>query len=298
MSWEAYKIDIYRFGKHLIPFKVACFVCDAPARQFLKVITSHNGYSGCERCQQVGEYESGTVIFPELNCSPRSDENFLVQNDSDHHKGVSPLIKSTISIGLVSQFVLDPMHLVYLGVMRKLLNLWLKGPLNVRIGSHKKNCISAKLVNSSKFMPSEFNRKPRSLDDLDRFKATELRSFLLYTGPVVLRNNIDINVYKNFLLLSSAINLLSRSDIQGSVEQAREYMHQFIEHFIHIYGRKNAVYNVHNLCHLPDDVVMHGTLDNFSAFQFENFLGFLKKTSEETKLSPNPSYQQDFRKKL
>lgn len=266
----------FSFGNHLIPLKVACFICDAPARQFMKAITSHNGYSGCERCQQVGVYESGTVIFPDLNCVPRSDQNFILQSDSDHHKGVSPLARATFSVGLVSQFVLDPMHLVYLGVMRKLLNLWLKGPLNVRIGSHKKNCISASLVNTAEFMPSEFNRKPRSLDDLDRFKATELRSFLLYTGPVVLRNNVDVNVYKNFLLLSSAVNLLSRTDIEGSVEYARDYIHKFIEHFIHIYGRKYAVYNIHNLCHLPDDVAVHGTLDKFSAFPFENFLGFVK----------------------
>lgn len=125
-------------------------------------------------------------------------------------------------------------------------------------------------------MPSEFNRKPRSLDDLDRFKATELRSFLLYTGPIVLRKNIDINVYYNFLLLSTAVNLLSRTDVEDSVEYARHYIHRFIEHFIEIYGRKNAVYNIHSLCHLPDDVVNHGTLDKFSAFQFENFLGFVK----------------------
>lgn len=38
------------FGNHLISIKVSCFVCDAPARQFLKQITSYNGYSGCERC--------------------------------------------------------------------------------------------------------------------------------------------------------------------------------------------------------------------------------------------------------
>lgn len=67
----------YNFCDHLIPVKVACFVCDAPARQFLKVITSHNGYSGCERCQQCGRYETGKVALPELHCAPRPDENIL-----------------------------------------------------------------------------------------------------------------------------------------------------------------------------------------------------------------------------
>lgn len=60
-------------------------------------------------------------LEPELNCVPRTGQNFLLQIDSDHHKGVSILTKDNIAIGLVFQFVLDPMHLVYLGYMRKLL---------------------------------------------------------------------------------------------------------------------------------------------------------------------------------
>lgn len=266
----------YKLGEHLIPVHTASFICDAPARQFFKRITSHNGYSGCERCQQVGEYEAGTVVFPELNSLPRSDENFLAQSDSNHHRGISPLAKLNMTNCLVSKFVLDPMHLVYLGVMRKLLNLWLKGPLNVRIGSHKKNLISKNLVNVAKFMPAEFNRKPRSLDELDRFKANESRSFLLYTGPVVLKDTTDINIYNNFMLLFSAVNLLSRKDIPNSVEYAKDYLLKFTEHFIQIYGKRYAVYNVRNLWHLPDDVAKHGTLDSFSAFEFENFLGVIK----------------------
>lgn len=266
----------YNYKDHLIPVKLSCFICDAPARQFLKVVTSHNGYHGCERCQQNGIYVSGTVVFPELNHLPRTDDDFLNQSDEDHHKGTSPLVRIR-NIGLVSQFTLDPMHLVFLGVVRKLLNLWLKGPLHVRIGSQKKQAVSDNLLSIAKFMPSEFNRKPRSLDDLDRFKATEFRSFLLYTGPIALLDIIDINVYRNFLLLSAAINLLSRSDIDGSVECARRYLHAFIEHFCQVYGRRHVVYNVHNLSHLPDDVEKYGTIDKFCAFSFENYLGYLKK---------------------
>ena len=86
--------------------------------------------------------------------------------------------------------------MVYLGVMRKLLNLWLKGPLPTRIGSRCKDKISTKLMELAEYMPCEFNRKPRSLNDLDRYKATEFRSFLLYTGPVCLHKYIGDNVYK------------------------------------------------------------------------------------------------------
>lgn len=172
----------FKGAKYLIT--IECFICDAPGRQYLKCIKSHSGYSSCERCQQHGHYDD-TMTFPELNTPLRTDSNFSSMADIDHHKGPSPLLQ--LDVGLVSQFVLDPMHLVYLGVMRKLFHLWLKGPLPTRIGSQSKENISRKLEDMSKHMPREFIRKPRSLNELDRFKATEFRAFLLYTGLLCLQ---------------------------------------------------------------------------------------------------------------
>jgi hypothetical protein len=40
------------FEGNLYKVEIASFVCDAPARQFLKAITGHAGYGGCERCSQ------------------------------------------------------------------------------------------------------------------------------------------------------------------------------------------------------------------------------------------------------
>lgn len=71
---------------------------------------------------------------------------------------------------------------------------------------------------------------------------------------MVLKDTVDNNVYDNFMLLFSAVNLLSRTDVPSSVEYAKDYLLKFIDHFIQIYGKRNAVYNVNNLCHLPDGI--------------------------------------------
>ncbi|EZA61808.1 hypothetical protein X777_10291 [Ooceraea biroi] len=147
------------------------------------------------------------------------------------------------------------------------------------LGLVKKDLLSKKLVALRSFIPSEFNRKPRSLTDLCRWKATEYRSFLVYLGPVVLKNILDISIYEHFLLFHSTISIhLSKHNINNlGLPLAQELLETFIEHAEKIYGLEFYVYNVHILCHLTSDVQMYGPLDNCSCFPYENYLGKLKK---------------------
>jgi len=70
------------------------------------------------------------MTFPEISAPKRNDVAFDEMQDPDHHRGESPL--SEMGIGMVSQFVIDYMHLVCLGVVRRLIWLWLNGPVHVQ----------------------------------------------------------------------------------------------------------------------------------------------------------------------
>jgi len=48
------------------PVVIHSFVCDAPARAFIKGIKCHSGYSSCDKCTVHGEY-TGKIIFPSLD---------------------------------------------------------------------------------------------------------------------------------------------------------------------------------------------------------------------------------------
>jgi len=50
-----------------IKITIHSFVCDAPARAFIKGIKSHSGYSSCEKCTVRGEYHTNKVIFPSVD---------------------------------------------------------------------------------------------------------------------------------------------------------------------------------------------------------------------------------------
>lgn len=170
------------------------------------------------------------------------------------------------------------MHLVCLGVTRKLISLWQKGPLKTRLGPAFVRNVSSQLTELQPHAPSEMNRKPRSLIESDRWKATEFRTFLLYTAPVCLKGNIPKAMYENFMLLSVAMTIfLSPSFCADYADYAGNLLVLFVDHCSRLYGKETMTYNMHCLTHLIHDVQAFGVLDNISCFPFENFLGQIKR---------------------
>ncbi|KAJ8935531.1 hypothetical protein NQ314_012749, partial [Rhamnusium bicolor] len=194
-------------NKHF-KIKLEAFYCDAPARAYLKQIVGHNGKEACERCDIVSIYsrEDKKRYYPtNSNAKLRSDEDFL-NISSDHVSGQSPLLE--LDVGLVSNFVLDPMHLIYLGIMKRLINYWLEGKRQFKLSKAATADIN-KNLHSFKvhIIPTEFGRKIRTFNDVKRWKAVEFRFFLLYSGILAMRSSLDSVKYKHFLLLHVGIFL-------------------------------------------------------------------------------------------
>lgn len=261
-----------------IEFYIHSFICDAPARAFIKCVKYHSGYSSCDKCTVHGEYLNGRVVLRELDNPKRTDASFQLQEDESYHMGFSPLLK--LNCGLVSKFPIDYMHCVLLGVMKKLLCSWAIGPSSkVKLSRADTQILSDRIESLSGFIPKEINRKPRSLLELPRYKATEFRTFLLYVGPTVLHSVVELAVYEHFLLFHVAISILcsSRHLSKSLISQANLFLKTFIEHGEKLYGKQFIIFNVHLLSHLCDDVHAYGPLDKFSTFPFENYLGQLKR---------------------
>lgn len=269
---------------HIISVKINSIVCDAPAKSFISFIKNHTGYFGCSKCIDEGDFLRNRMTFQSVDSKLRNDYSFKSRKQPEHHTGDSILEK--LDIGMVSQISLDYMHLVCLGVMKRLLQFWVKGYKNTRCSDANLVEIDRRLNLCRKSIPNEFARKPRSVLDVDRWKATEFRQLLLYTGPVVLKNCISSDFYKHFLSLSIAIRILVDEKFCTDCELnifSHSLLKWFIKNYANLYGEEFISYNVHNLCHLPNEVKTHNqNLDGFSSFKFENYMQKLKK-----KIKPN-----------
>ena len=130
-------------------------------------------------------------------------------------------------------------------------------------------------------IPSEMARQPRRLDEVKRWKATEFRQFLLYTGIVVLRGVLHDRYYSNFLALTVAARIMLDDNQQfrnDHLEYANKLTRYFVRKSRELYGPTFATYNVHSLIHLHEDVAhFDANLDRISCFPFENYLQVIKK---------------------
>lgn len=259
------------------PFKIRNYIFDAPARSLIKCCVSHGGYGACEKCTCVGEYVNDRVVYTDLNAPLRTDYSFITQEDPLHHVGRS--ILERVHTGMVSQFRLDPFHLVWHGAFKRLLMTWIQWNGPWKLNKYSRENISNNLIILKDFCPSDFCRPPRSLNDWKIYKGTEERRLCLYDGLLVFRDNLQENIYKNYLLLQAALYILS-SPVHVNVLNnfANELLRTFIQHCIKLYGKRFVAYNIHSLCHLAQECAEHGSLENFSSFRFENRLKSIKSS--------------------
>lgn len=162
--------------------------------------------------------------------------------------------------------------------MKLLLKLWFRGRKSF-LSAIALGILSEELIKLGKYIPKEFNRKTQSLSDIGRWKATVLRFFLLYAGPLVLKDQIPNENLHHFYILNCAIRILCHTSYyKTNNENAENMLRFFVEDFKSIYGERYITFNVHNLIHLAKECLNNdGPLDEFSAFEFENAMQFIKK---------------------
>lgn len=276
-------------GGHQVLIQIRCFICDTPARAFIKGVINFNGKYGCIKCTTKGTYSqiSRTMVFPDINALKRTDASFRAKEYSDHQRCDSPLTRLPIDM-IEDVIVADSLHLLELGVMKKLLNGWRTGcmSMNAKWSTFEKKQISNLLV-CVRF-PMEIHRRMRSLDFVSVWKGLEYRNFLNYAGIVILKDFLPDKYFTHFVILFCAVRICSVSRYSNLLEIARSLFNDFLIQFKSLYGIEFMTSNIHNLCHVVDEVAKFGPLITLSAYPFENCLHSLKKMIQT---GPNPLAQ-------
>lgn len=258
-------------------FRFRCFVGDAPALALATGTMGHASYFGCPKCDQVCCSDGHKLYYQWFIGKLRTDESFRLRTDKLHHK---PQFQNRALLlervmGMISQFVIDAMHAIDLGVTKRISKFiftskYVTKPVFANL--------QARFKSFRQYVPSEFARKPRSLIEVNNFKATEFRQMLLYTIPVLLKDLVNPKLYKHVLKLHVAIRLLSDpSKYKENIQAARQLIEEFVHKYDSIFGKENFTFYSHCILHIPDYVELYGPLYSLSAYKYENHMRVIKR---------------------
>ena len=139
----------------------------------------------------------------------------------------------------------------------------------------------------------DLSRTPRSFIDRKKWKASEFRFFLLFSGLPCLRQAVVLgglppdNFYHFALLTTAMRHLHSGSATSVSVDIAQLLLDNFVRLFPIFYGsRRVCTYNNHALRHMPKQVLDNCPLSLTSAFVFDSFIAQLKRLFSGTRGIP------------
>ncbi|KAE8739592.1 hypothetical protein FOCC_FOCC014908 [Frankliniella occidentalis] len=220
------------------------------------------------------------TTFVETDSALRTDQMFRDRVHPNHHRGYSPL-EDIIGLNMVSAFKLDPQHLIYLGLVKKILRKKL-GARNIgRLADDDVALFKNLSQELGPHFPKEFNRKPRTFKSVSQLTAADFRRFLLYEGIVVMKAVLPVDEYQNFLLLHCSTYILESPEFvlqPAMVNAAEEFSKLFIQFSMQLYGQQFLIYNVHSFCHMAQECRdTQKPLYRFSCFPFENYLKIIKE---------------------
>jgi hypothetical protein len=115
--------------------------------------------------------------------------------------------------------------------------------------------------------PHTFNRYPRDLGLFRKWKASQLRTFMVYVAMQVLVQlrfvmpNAFPEVYvSHFSLLFIYVRVLRHFDERDEISQMPVFIHSYLRSFSSLYDKCKELYSVHALYHLWQQVLDHGGL--------------------------------------
>lgn len=166
-----------------------------------------NSKHGCQKCTTIGIFypNAKRVAFPDFNMPKRTDADFRNQKDPLHHKERSPLKNmigkdGTPLLDMIKTFPSsDPLHLTDEGVMKRSLQIWIKGSSKYKNkwSEQQKNELNKLILLCNKELPGDMNRQVRILKYIKYYKATEFRTILLYIGMVIFKDLLEDGVYEH-----------------------------------------------------------------------------------------------------
>lgn len=262
-------------GNQAFQVKLNAFVCDPISNSLITCTSLPNSVYGCSKCNQKSDLNvaDGFTSFPTTTklATLRSDDDFKYLLDNDHH--IAQPLLAQLDLGLISQFALDYKIIVCKGVMKHMMNLWVRDRLEYRLNKETQQKITRDLILMTGNCPRELRKRPRPLEEIPSWDGYDWNEFLLYYSPIALKGRLQPQYYCNFLYLHLAMRILMSSDstnYEANSFLLGRFLNTFIADFTKLYGSSKIDYNIHNLLHFEHIQQKLGSLKKLNGFVYSD----------------------------
>lgn len=258
-----------------VKIEVNNFTLDTPARASTIGIIGHAGYRSCVRCLCKGIRVDHRMLFKSSDSIERTDQMFKERVDSRFHLRDS-LIEKELNIKMMTQFPLDFLHVVCLGLTRKFFKKLVgpEKPLFPKSRSIVDNIFE--IINET--LPTEIHRKFRDIKDVSTFKGHEWRIILLKIAPVLFKTALSRKYFEHFLLLTCAFSILCDAEMCIKYNNIAHNMLKKFNLLIEtLYDESMYTPMVHQSIHFAKEVLnQYKPCDKFSTWEFESYMTPIK----------------------
>lgn len=281
-------------------FFPTCCCADAKGRAQIMNMALYSGNFGCTFCDHRGIYLEGSMKYPipgtvvrrvRVHRHQEYVEEVVIQEAEIRTDAVIRDLMVQAGVGgrrirgvigptqlmlmqffdLGNGFSTDDLHPLFKGVTNFHTELLLQGVPGVyQVGPNGRAIINRRLKNI--LTPSHISRKPRSLELMHMWKASEWRNWLLYYAVPCLQGIIPDQYVRHLGLLSKAVFLLSRDVIrEEDLLEAARCLELYVTQFQEFYGPENMRFNIHILGHIIQCIRLWGAFWCHSTFPYESW---------------------------
>ncbi|CAH1275028.1 Hypp9343 [Branchiostoma lanceolatum] len=284
---EGFQVEDAEGNEHTIRGMLLMATVDLQAKAICMMMMQYNGGYGCHNCEDPGKsLGRGRRVWPYVGASTlRTHESIVecVHRSVAENKTVMGVKGASAFLmhapfNMATGFPPDYMHEALMGVMKTLLDLWLS-PTNKTKDFYIGRMMSTlnERMQALK-VPDTISHRPRSFLVRQHWKASELRSQLLFFSPAIMRDILPTKYYAHYMLLVQGVSKLLGDNISPTdLHHSDLQLDIFRKKFEDLYGEEAQTMNIHLLGHLAHFTRLLGPLWAYSCFGFEGMNGQLRR---------------------
>ena len=286
--------------KTVIRLALTCVACDIPASRKVCGFLGHRATLGCNKClkkfkcmQENNSSWTNYAGFDRSEWTLRTDQMHrqsckeIIARFEEHstktaleevqsQKGLRYSLLLELPYFDATRYpVLDPMHNLFLGTGKHVMDIWLNHPSNL-LNGQKLGLIEGAIHNF--IIPDGIGRLPNKITShFGGFTADQWRNWITIYSSVLLWHVVDAEHWKCWNLFVKAVKMICCRVVKvDDILHADSLLQEFCIKFQELYGEKSCSANMHLHLHLYKSLQDYGPTYAFWLYAFERYNGILR----------------------